>query len=117
MEDTASFGEAASCLFISSSECFLPLSSLVVLVTQTMARTPYLGLRGHRLTRFMIGSVVCPAYMLLGYNNAVFGGLVNLESFLKTFPRIDTVNAEGAEEAENARIQGTLLSFWIDVQC
>lgn len=74
-----------------------------------MARTPYLGLRGHALTRFMIGSVVCPAYMLLGYNNAVFGGLVNLTSFLKTFPRIDTVSTDGAKEAENARIQGMLL--------
>ena len=72
-----------------------------------MTRAPYLGLRGHRLTRFMIGAVVCPAYMLLGYNNAVFGGLVNLASFLETFPRIDTVNTEGSEEAENARIQGT----------
>lgn len=54
----------------------------------------------------MIITVVLPAYMLLGYNNACLGGLVNLPSFLTTFPRIDTVITNGASKAENARIQG-----------
>lgn len=70
-----------------------------------MARS-YLGLRGNRLTTFMIVAVVLPAYVLLGYNNAVMGGLLTLPSFLETFPSIDTVNTSGSEEAENARIQG-----------
>lgn len=67
----------------------------------------YLGLRGKRLTTFMIVTVVLPAYILLGYNNAVMGGLLTLPSFLATFPSIDTVNGPGNKEAEKARIQGT----------
>lgn len=78
-----------------------------------MARR-YLGLRGRGLTYFMIATVVCPAYMLLGYNNAVLGGLLDLESFAETFPQIDTVNTKGAQQAENARIQGELMSFALD---
>lgn len=71
----------------------------------------YLGLRGNRLLHFMIVTVVLPAYMLLGYNNACLGGLVNLPSFLTTFPRIDTVTTTGGKKAENARIQGLLEAF------
>lgn len=70
-----------------------------------MAR-PYFGLRGHKLIRLMIITIVLPAYTLLGYNNAVVGGLLSLDSFVKQFPRIDTVNTTGAQAAENARIQG-----------
>ena len=70
----------------------------------------HLGLRGSRLINFMILVVVCPAYILLGYNNAVFGGLLTLPSFLSTFPSIDTVNTSGSTAAENARIQGGLFS-------
>lgn len=33
----------------------------------------YLGLKGNALVHFMIYSVVFPTYILLGYNNAVFG--------------------------------------------
>ena len=77
---------------------------------------PYLGLRGNRLITFMITVVVFPAYLLLGYNNAVMGGLLTLPSFLSTFPSIDTVNTKGSEEAENARIQGTSLTKNISVR-
>jgi hypothetical protein len=70
-----------------------------------MAR-PYLGLRGRGLVLFMIITVVCPAYTLLGYNNAVLGGLLDLESFVANFPQTDTVNSKGAQQAENALIQG-----------
>ena len=70
-----------------------------------MAR-PYLGLRGRRLINVAIAIVVSPAYILLGYNNAVMGGLLTLPSFLTTFPSIDTVNTSGSKAAENARIQG-----------
>lgn len=70
---------------------------------------PYLGLRGHRLISFMIGSVVLPSYCLLGYNNAVMGGLLSLPSFVEQFPRIDTVNTMGSKESENARIEGIIF--------
>ena len=67
----------------------------------------YFGLRGSALVNVMIALVVCPAYMMLGYNNAVVGGLLTLPSFIETFPSIDTVNTTGSVAAENARIQGT----------
>jgi hypothetical protein len=70
----------------------------------------YLGLRGNRLVHFMIAAVVAPTYFLLGYNNGVFGGLLTSDSFVSTFPRIDTVHPTGSILAENARIQGTLSS-------
>ncbi|RFU31238.1 hypothetical protein B7463_g5125, partial [Scytalidium lignicola] len=72
----------------------------------------YLGLRGTRLVQFMIATIVAPTYFLLGYNNAVFGGLLTLESFVKTFPRIDTVHTTGSTQAENARIQGTVTALY-----
>lgn len=75
-----------------------------------MMAQKYFGLRGNRLVHFMIATVVAPAYFLLGYNNAVFGGLLTLDSFVSTFPRIDTVHTTGSVLAENARIQGTLRS-------
>jgi hypothetical protein len=67
---------------------------------------PFLGLRGHRLVRFMVISVVFPAYALLGYNNGVAGGLLTLPSLVAVFPQIDTVNTTGKQQAENARVQG-----------
>ena len=78
-----------------------------------MAR-PYLGLRGSKLINVAIAIVVSPAYILLGYNNAVMGGLLTLPSFLTTFPSIDTVNTSGSEEAENARIQGMASTNLLD---
>ena len=66
-------------------------------------------LRGRRLINTMIAVAVCPAYMLLGYNNAVFGGLLTLPSFLDTFPGIDTVSTVGSAAAENARLQGEVV--------
>lgn len=78
--------------------------------------TKYLGLRGPRLIHFMIATVVAPCYFLLGYNNAVFGGLLTLESFVSTFPSIDTVHTEGPTQAENARVQGILVCLARDLQ-
>lgn len=70
-------------------------------------------LRGRSLLTFMVMTVVCPAYMLLGYNNAVVGGLLDLESFVEVFPRTDTVNTEGSQKDSNALIQGTRDSvYW-----
>lgn len=65
----------------------------------------------------MIISVVCPAYILLGYNNAVMGGLLTLPSFLSTFPTIDTVHTTGGTAAENSRIQGELSPDHFDSGC
>lgn len=52
----------------------------------------------------------CPAEVwltwTLQYSNAVPGGLLDLDSWVETFPQIDTVHKKGAAEAEAARIQG-----------
>jgi hypothetical protein len=66
----------------------------------------FYGLRGHALKSFIIWAVICPAYILFGWNNALLGGLLTLDSWIETFPRIDTLNTTGQQNAENARIQG-----------
>lgn len=72
-----------------------------------MAKKEYMGLRGRSLVMCMVFTVVFPGYSLLGYNNSVIGGLLSLESFATQFPDIDTTTTEGAQRAQNARIQGT----------
>lgn len=67
---------------------------------------PYLGLRGNKLTWTMILTIVFPAYFMAGYNNAVPGGLLSLDSFVETFPTIDTIHTTGAAQQHAATIQG-----------
>lgn len=71
-----------------------------------MAKGPYLGLRGTRLVNFQLMTIVLPAYFLLGYNNAVMGGLLSLDSFIETFPQTNTGKSAGSAATENAKIQG-----------
>ncbi|RFU34430.1 hypothetical protein B7463_g1950, partial [Scytalidium lignicola] len=75
-----------------------------------MAR--YFGLRGNSLNAAMIWAVIMPAYILFGYNNAVCGGLLNLPSWIETFPRINTLTTKGAEKTHNSRIQGTVVAIY-----
>lgn len=49
----------------------------------------YLGLRGKELELAIIYGVVMPGFLLFGYNESVAGGLVELESWVETFPIID----------------------------
>lgn len=60
------------------------------------------GLRGSRLNLATIWMVVCPAYMCYGYNQAVAGGVLTLESFVKVFPEIDTINTTGVQNKFNS---------------
>lgn len=69
---------------------------------------PYFGLRGTSLSRAIIFLVVCPAFVTYGYNLSVAGGLLTLQPFVKTFPELDTLNTEGAQQRHNSTIQGTL---------
>ncbi|KAK6382025.1 hypothetical protein LTS17_003910 [Exophiala oligosperma] len=68
-----------------------------------MAR--FYGLRGHKLNRLMLFTVVGPAFLLLGYNNACAGGLLNLPDWVETFPQINTVSTTGRRAAHNSTIQ------------
>lgn len=54
--------------------------------------------------------VVCPAFVLFGYNQSGLGGLVGLPDWAETFPRIDTLHTEGAQKDNNATIQGLVVA-------
>lgn len=47
-----------------------------------------------------------------GYNNGCGGEVLNLPSFVATFPRIDTVNTKGAQATDNSRVQGTVVALY-----
>ena len=83
-----------------------------------------LGLRGKQLRNAQIWAVILPTYILyafqlsystfehpltqsarFGYNNGVAGSLLELPSWIETFPRIDTVNSTGSQRTDNSRIQ------------
>ena len=58
----------------------------------------------------MLVFVVVPAMLSFRYNNGSTGGITALGSFVKQFPRIDTVNSIGAQKAQNSRVLGD--RFW-----
>ena len=66
----------------------------------------YWGLRGSRLNSGTIALIVGPAFLCYGYNQAVAGGVLTLQSFVQTFPRMDTINTTGAQKHFNSKIQG-----------
>lgn len=70
-----------------------------------MART-YLGTRDRKLGKVIIWTIICPTYVLFGFNNAVAGGLLDLPAWIKHFPQIDTLTTEGAQKEQNSRLQG-----------
>ncbi|KAJ9487894.1 hypothetical protein VN97_g5408 [Penicillium thymicola] len=73
---------------------------------------PYFGLRGPSLNRAIMWLVVCPAFVTYGYNQGVMGGLLTLESFAETFPRMNTLTATDAEKTSNSTIQGTVVALY-----
>ncbi|EAW14400.1 putative MFS sugar transporter [Aspergillus clavatus NRRL 1] len=73
---------------------------------------PYFGLRGSALSNAIIWLVVCPAFVTYGYNLSVAGGLLTLESFVRTFPQLDTINTTGAQQHTNSTIQGTVVALF-----
>lgn len=77
-----------------------------------MGKKYILGLRGKALRNAQIWAVILPAYLLFGYNNAVAGPLLDLPSWVATFPRIDTVNTTGAQNTSNSRVQGTVVAMY-----
>ncbi|KAI1245587.1 hypothetical protein MGN70_012477 [Eutypa lata] len=72
--------------------------------------TTFLGFQGSSLTLAQLFLVVCPAFVLFGYNQSGLGGLVGLQDWSQTFPRIDTLNTEGAQKDNNATIQGLVVA-------
>jgi hypothetical protein len=74
----------------------------------------YFGFRGSRLQMATVFLVVCPAYICMGYNMAVAGGLLTLPSFVEQFPQLDTINTTGAQNKLNANIQGPSPFFIVN---
>lgn len=70
------------------------------------------GFRGSRLNAATIVLIVMPAFLCFGYNQAVAGGVLTLESFVSTFPQLDTVNTTGAQAHYNSTIQGTVIALY-----
>ncbi|KAI4602234.1 hypothetical protein KJ359_009472 [Pestalotiopsis sp. 9143b] len=70
----------------------------------------FLGMRGHALRVAQIALVVAPGFTLFGYNQAGVGPLATLESFVETFPTIDTINTEGSQEALNSTRKGAVIA-------
>jgi hypothetical protein len=67
---------------------------------------PYFGLRGRGLQALLFAGVIAPAFLNFGYNNSCAGGLLDLPTWIATFPQLDTVTTSGAQAAYNARLQG-----------
>ncbi|MDI1490408.1 MAG: hypothetical protein OHK93_001611 [Ramalina farinacea] len=68
----------------------------------------YLGLRGRKLEFAIIYGVVMPGFLLFGYNNSIAGGLVELESWVDTFPIIN-----GERGGNAATLQGLAISLYV----
>lgn len=66
----------------------------------------FLGLRAASLNRAIALLVVWPAFGCYAYNLAVMGGLLTLDSFIETFPMLDTITTTGAKQNFNAQIIG-----------
>lgn len=66
----------------------------------------YFGLRGSSLNKAIVLLVVWPAFGCYAYNLAVMGGLLTLNSFIETFPMLDTITTTGPKQHFNSQIQG-----------
>ena len=73
---------------------------------------PFFGLRGRALNAALIWAVIMPAYILFGFNNGVAGGLLDLDSWIATFPRINTLTTTGETKSSNSRVQGTVVAMY-----
>ncbi|KAJ9625100.1 hypothetical protein H2203_005055 [Taxawa tesnikishii (nom. ined.)] len=70
----------------------------------------FLGTSGSVLQTLMIMVVVCPSFILFGYNQSGIGGLLSLTNWTKTFPEIDTVHVKGAVKSHHSTIQGVVVA-------
>ncbi|CAJ0553221.1 Ff.00g117330.m01.CDS01 [Fusarium sp. VM40] len=78
-----------------------------------MSAPTYMGVSGQSLAVLQIAAIVAPSFILFGYNQAGIGGLLTEEDWVKTFPEIDTVNAEGAEKSRKSTLQGFVVATFV----
>lgn len=72
----------------------------------------FLGLQGKALSLAQLFLVVCPAFVLFGYNQSNLGGLVDLEDWVENFPRIDTETTTGAQHDNNSTVKGVVIAVF-----
>ena len=76
-----------------------------------MANTKsFMGFTGKALMIAQTATIVCPSFILFGYNQSNLGGLVGLSDWVDHFRRIDTVNTHGSQKGNNATIQGLIVA-------
>lgn len=71
---------------------------------------PRSNLSGRALHLAQVILVVAPAFIIFGYNQAAAGPLATLQSWVKIFPQIDTVNTHGAVKAKNSTGKGAVIA-------
>jgi MFS family permease len=69
-----------------------------------------MGLSGRSLQIAQLLLVVCPAFVLFGYNQSGVGGLLSLRDWNDHFPQINTVDAEGADKSTKSTRQGAVVA-------
>lgn len=69
---------------------------------------PYFGLRGAKL-HAAIWAQSCVSVAIFGYATASAGGVLNMESFRKQFPRMDVTDAPEDKKHDVSLIQGGRL--------
>lgn len=69
-----------------------------------------MGLSGGSLRLAQLLLVVCPAFVLFGYNQSGVGGLLSLRDWNDHFPEINTIDAVGEEKSRKSTIQGAVVA-------
>ncbi|KAI1084841.1 general substrate transporter [Whalleya microplaca] len=72
-----------------------------------------INLQAEALARLQIALIVCPAFVLFGYNQAGIGGLLTEPDWVDTFPEIDTVNSTGADKSKKSTLQGFVVATFV----
>lgn len=66
-------------------------------------------LQGRALQIAQLALIVAPAFIHFGYNQAGLGPLATLQSWVKIFPQIDTINVSEENEPRNSTRQGAVI--------
>ncbi|KAJ5097415.1 Major facilitator superfamily domain general substrate transporter, partial [Penicillium angulare] len=69
--------------------------------------TMFIG-RTLRLAQVLL--IVAPTFILYGYNQAGIGPLSTLQSWVHTFPEIDSINTTGKQQSQNSTKKGTVIA-------
>ncbi|KAL4913989.1 general substrate transporter [Aspergillus aurantiobrunneus] len=72
--------------------------------------TTIFGATGRLLHILQVVLIGAPAFVVFGYNQAGVGPLATLNSWVDTFPAIDTVNTEGALNDHNNTSKGAVIA-------